>query len=347
MAYSIGPIIGSLMKPKYRVINSVLGEDFNPGSGVDVFIDLNTLVSSLSSAQKFLRELPFSENVETDIIANVLFMVKHWKDFMKKYENTRIFLIYNDFAMGLLSEQEVMKSYLLPYVHKFENDRYKQFVYYWNESMKRIGIILKYIPNVYLLCCKQFDSFVVPNIIDDYKTNNRKRIILTGNPLMTNYTYMPNTYVMYTRYRRNAPCQISDPLMIVQSVTSVDDEIMSTFIRNKVFYNLMNAIVGDFDRGIIGLTQLGISTFATNLLRSVEKREIPEDPKSIESVMQVIQPTYHDYIKTAYPLVDIESHSRLIKPSHLEKLKSEMVDIIDIDGLHSISIEGLNLLELL
>ena len=63
--------------------------------------------------------------------------------------------------------------------------------------------------------------------------------------------------------------------------------------------------------------------------------------------MQVIQPTYHDYIKTAYPLVDIESHSRLIKPSHLEKLKSEMVDIIDIDGLHSISIEGLNLLELL
>lgn len=345
--YSIGPIIGSLMKPKYRIINTVLGEDFNPGKGIDVFIDLNTLISALSSAQKFMRELPFSENVETDIISNVLYMVKHWKDFMKKYENYRIFLIYNSFEMAMLSEQETLKSYLLPYVHKFENDRFKQFVYYWNESMKRVGIILKYIPNVYLLCTNRFDSFVVPNVVDDYNTNGRKRLILTGNPLMTNYTYMENTYVMYTRYRRNAPCQISDPLMIVQSVTSVDDDVMTTFIKNKVFYNLMNVIVGDFDRGIIGLSQLGISTFATNLLRSVERREIPDNPKSIESVMGVIQPMYHDYIKTSYPLVDIDSHSRLIKPSQLEKLKSDMVDVIDIDGLHSISIEGLNLLELL
>lgn len=345
--YSIGPIIGSLMKPKYRIINTVLGEDFNPGKGIDVFIDLNTLISALSSAQKFMRELPFSENVETDIISNVLYMVKHWKDFMKKYENYRIFLIYNSFEMAMLSEQETLKSYLLPYVHKFENDRFKQFVYYWNESMKRVGIILKYIPNVYLLCTNRFDSFAVPNVVDDYKTNGRKRLILTGNPLMTNYTYMENTYVMYTRYRRNAPCQISDPLMIVQSVTSVDDDVMTTFIKNKVFYNLMNVIVGDFDRGIIGLSQLGISTFATNLLRSVERREIPDNPKSIESVMGVIQPMYHDYIKTSYPLVDIDSHSRLIKPSQLEKLKSDMVDVIDIDGLHSISIEGLNLLELL
>lgn len=345
--YSIGPIIGSLMKPKYRIINTVLGEDFNPGKGIDVFIDLNTLISALSSAQKFMRELPFSENVETDIISNVLYMVKHWKDFMKKYENYRIFLIYNSFGMTMLSEQETLKSYLLPYVHKFENDRFKQFVYYWNESMKRVGIILKYIPNVYLLCTNRFDSFVVPNVVDDYNTNGRKRLILTGNPLMTNYTYMENTYVMYTRYRRNAPCQISDPLMIVQSVTSVDDDVMTTFIKNKVFYNLMNAIVGDFDRGIIGLSQLGISTFATNLLRSVERREIPDNPKSIESVMNVIQPMYQDYIKTSYPLVDIDSHSRLIKPSQLEKLKSDMVDVIDIDGLHSISIEGLNLLELL
>ena len=345
--YSIGPIIGSLMKPKYRIINTVLGEDFNPGKGIDVFIDLNTLISALSSAQKFMRELPFSENVETDIISNVLYMVKHWKDFMKKYENYRIFLIYNSFEMTMLSEQETLKSYLLPYVHKFENDRFKQFVYYWNESMKRVGIILKYIPNVYLLCTNRFDSFVVPNVVDDYNTNGRKRLILTGNPLMTNYTYMENTYVMYTRYRRNAPCQISDPLMIVQSVTSVDDDVMTTFIKNKVFYNLMNIIVGDFDRGIIGLSQLGISTFATNLLRSVERREIPDNPKSIESVIGVIQPMYHDYIKTSYPLVDIDSHSRLIKPSQLEKLKSDMVDVIDIDGLHSISIEGLNLLELL
>ncbi len=345
--YSIGPIIGSLMKPKYRIINTVLGEDFNPDKGIDVFIDLNTLISALSSAQKFMRELPFSENVETDIISNVLYMVKHWKDFMKKYENYRIFLIYNSFEMTMLSEQETLKSYLLPYVHKFENDRFKQFVYYWNESMKRVGIILKYIPNVYLLCTNRFDSFVVPNVVDDYNTNGRKRLILTGNPLMTNYTYMENTYVMYTRYRRNAPCQISDPLMIVQSVTSVDDDVMATFIKNKVFYNLMNIIVGDFDRGIIGLSQLGISTFATNLLRSVERREIPDNPKSIESVMGVIQPMYHDYIKTSYPFVDIDSHSRLIKPSQLEKLKSDMVDVIDIDGLHSISIEGLNLLELL
>ena len=116
---------------------------------------------------------------------------------------------------------------------------------------------------------------------------------------------------------------------------------------NKVFYNLLNAIVGDFDRGLIGLTQLGISKFATTLLRAVEKRDIPNDPKSIETVLPIIDEAYHTYLKQSYPLVDIESHTQMIPMSMIEKVKSSMIDLYDIDGLSSFSIQGLNLLELL
>lgn len=344
--YPVGILTGSL-KAKYKVITAILGEDFNPINGADVFIDLNTLVSTLSTSRKFMNSLPFSENVESDMISSILMIVKHWKDYIRKWENSRIFLFVNDFEMNVLAEHDIFKSYLMPYVNKFSNDRYKQLVYYWNESIKRVEIILKYVPNVYLIRCNRFDSYVIPNIIDDYENNGRHRIIITGNSFMTNYSYMENTHIIYSRYQRTGMCQMSDPLMIVQSITKIDEDVMSAFIKNKVFYNLLNSIVGDFDRGIIGLTQLGMSCFATNLLRAVEKRDIPENPESIESILPVIDKSYHDYLRKTYPLVDIETHSMMIPQSLIEKTRSSIVDIYDLDGLRALSIKGLNLLELM
>ena len=183
--YSIGPLTGSL-KPKYRVISNVLGDDSDSSKGVDIFIDLNTLVSTLGSSQKFQRSLPFAEDVEAELISGILMILKHWKDYSRKWENARIFLIVNDFDMGALCEQSILKSYLVPYVHKFGNEKYKQFVYYWTEAIKRVEIILKYIPGSYLIRCKRFDSYVIPNVIDDYEHNERRRIIISGNSLMTN-----------------------------------------------------------------------------------------------------------------------------------------------------------------
>lgn len=342
-SFSIGPICGISLKPKYSVITTFLGEDFSPINGLDIFIDLNTLVSALSTSSKFLNSLPFSENVEADIISNVLSVVKHWKDFSRKYDDVRIFLIVNDFEMAMLAEQETLKSYLVPYINKFKQDRFNQMNYYWTESMKRVEVVLKYIPKSYMIRCNRFDSYVIPNIIDDYDKNNRQRVILTGSSMMTTYALERNTKVIYVKFKH----QMTDPLMIVQSVSNIDDEIMKTFIQNKVFYGLLNAVIGDFDRGLIGITQMGISSFAVDLLRAVEREEIPSNPKSIESVFPIIQPGYHDYLRKAYPLVDIESHSKLIPQSMIEKVKSNMIDLFDIDGLSSLSVDGLNLMELL
>lgn len=345
--YSIGPLTG-ILKPRYKVITTLLGGDYYaPINGLDIFLDLNTLISSMSTSQKFLNSLPFAEDVEKDIILNIIMTVKHWKDYTRRWDDVRLFLIYNDFDMAMLSEQSVLKSYLVPYVNKFNNDRFQQMKYYWNESIKRVGIILKYVPKSYLIKCDRFDSFVIPNVIDDYSSTERERLIVTGNSLMTNYSYMNNCKVIYSQYRRNGMSQISDPRMIVQSLTKIDDDIMDTFVKNKVFYNLLNTIIGDYDRGIIGLTQLGMSCFATNLLRAIEKRDIPENPTSIESVLPAVDKAFHDYLRKSYPLVDIENHSMLIQQSKLEKVKSELVDLYDIDGLRSLSIDGLNLLELL
>jgi hypothetical protein len=344
--YSAGPLTG-VLKPRYRVISALLGESFDPSKGVDVFIDLNTLVSTLASSKKWQTSLPFGEGIEQDIISSVLMILKHWKDFCRKWEDVRFFYIVNDFHVALMPEQETLKTYMIPYVNKFELDRFKQMVYYWEESMKRIEKILDYIPKSYFIRCDRFDAFIVPNIMDDYEKSGRKRIIVSGNSLMTNYHYMPNTHIIYSRYKHDGMSQVSDPLMIIQSVTKIDDEIVGTFAKNKVFYNLLNAIVGDSDRGIMGLTQMGITKFATTLLRAVEKREIHEDPKTYEAVLSVIDPMYHDYIKQVYPLIDIESHTNMIKKSSIEKMKSKMIDLYDIDSLRTLSVNGLTLLELL
>lgn len=336
-----------VLKPKFRVISTALGEDFNPTEGVDFFLDLNTVVSVLSGSNKFMTKLPFAENVEMHIISNILGILLHWKKFARNQNDARFFLMVNDTDISALAEKDTMKSYLTPYVNKMSKERNKQFVYYWNEAIKRVEIILKYIPSSYFIKCDKFDSYVVPNIMDDYEHSGRHRVIVTGNSFFTNYIYMKNAHIIYSRYNGFKVQQLFDPIMIVQSVSKIDEEIMSTFIKNRVFYNILSEIIGDFDRGIIGLTQLGLSTFAADLLRAVERHEVPENPASVESVLPVLKPTFHDYLRKAYPLVDIPSHTNLLKPSMIEKVKSELVDLYDIDGLSKIQVEGMNLLELL
>lgn len=342
-AYSIGPIAGVCLKPRYSAISTFLGEDFNPINGFDIFLDLNSLVSALSGSKNFLQSLPFSENAEADIIANVLSVLKHWKDFGRKYEDVRIFMIVNDFEMGGLPEQDIIKSYLVPYLNKFDQERFAQFNYYWTEAMKKIEIILKYVPKSYLIRCNRLDSYIIPNIVDDYSKNGRFRFIVTSMPLMTMYMLEPNTKVEYSKYKH----QMIDPLMIVQSISNINHEIMATFVQNKVFYALLNMVVGDSDRGLIGITQLGISTFANDLMRAVERGEVPKDPKTIESILPIINPGFHDYLRKGFPLVDIDSHTKLIPQSMIEKIKSNMIDLYDIDGLRGISVDGFNLIELI
>ena len=344
--FDMGPLFG-MLKPKFRVISTALGEEFNPPEGVDFFFDLNSIVTALANSNKFLTKLPFSDGCEMDIISNTLGILLHWKKFARNLADVRFFIIVNDMEISALAEKDAIKNYLTPFVKKMAGEKYKQFVYYWNEAIKRVEIILKYVPSAYFVKCDKFDSYVIPNIMWDYEHTNRHRVIVTSNPFFTNYVYMKNAHIIYSRYNGYKINQLFEPAMIVQAVSKIDEDVMTTFIRNRVFYNILSEIIGDFDRGIIGLTQLGMSTFAADLLRAVERHEVPENPSSIESVLPVIKPTFHDYLRRAYPLVDIPSHSNMIKPSMIEKVKSNLVDLYDIDGLSQINVEGMNLLELL
>lgn len=341
--FSCGVLSGAL-KPKYRLISNLLGENFNP-RGLDVFIDLNSLVDNMSKSQKFMSSLPFAENVEKDIISTLLFTFKHWKDYTRKFNDVRIFMIVNDLDMVLIDEAEISKAYLVPLVNKYRQDRYIKFKEHWNKALDTVSLIMKYIPNAYVIKCNRFDSYVVPEILSD--SNERFKIIISTSSMMTNYTYIPHSYVLYSRYTNQGITQLSDPIMIVQSISKIDDPIMNTFCQNRVFYNLLNTIIGDYDRGIIGLSSFGITSFATDLLRAVEREEIPANPLNIESVMSVIQPQFHQHVRNSYPLVDIPSHASIIKQSNIEKIKSTMIDQIDVNSLQSLSIDGLNLLELM
>lgn len=345
---SSGPITG-ILKARYKVISTILGELYDAPKGVDIFIDFNTFIKSLSTYQKYLSYLPFAGNeVEVDLMSSFLTTLNHWKNFARKWDNVRIIGIMNAFEFQKLAERKTLKSYLIPHENKFKNDKYAQFTYYVTEAVKKVQAILNYVPNMYLITSTEFDSIMIPNVLDDYAKSGRNRIIITGNSLMTAYHMIPNTKVIFTKFRRSGSQQISDPVQIVQSISKVDeDDVVGEFADNKVFYNLLNVIIGDFDRGILGLTQIGITTFAYNLLRGVEQGKIRKDPKSVESVLPIIDTVYHDYVKTTYPLVDIDSHTSMIPQSAIQNMKANMIDMVDIDGLQKFSIDGLNLLELL
>ena len=345
MDYTLGRLC-AVIKPKYKVISTILGEDFRPTNGLDIFLDLNSVVEATLSSQKYLSSMMFASDVEEDMVSSILYIVKHWKDFCRRYEtDIRIFLMVNSFDEVEMYEHSQLKSYLVPMQHKYANERLNQLMYYWRDSIKKIKKVMDYIPGCYLIQSEKCDSYVIPNLLDTY--TERQRIVVSGSSLFTNYHYMNNAKIIYSRYRVTGMAQLSDPIMIVQALSKIDEPIVDTFAKNKVFYNLLSAIIGDKNRGMIGLTQLGITGFAETLLRSVEKRDIPENPQSLDSVLPVINTDYHEYLKQVYPLIDIELHSNMIPESYITELKSTLVDKYEIDKLRGITVKDLNLLELL
>ena len=89
-------VITGMLKTRYKVISTILGELYNPTKGLDIYLDFDTFVKSLSGYQKYLNYLPFSGNdVEIDLISSFLTTLNHWKNFAKKWDNVRIIGIMN------------------------------------------------------------------------------------------------------------------------------------------------------------------------------------------------------------------------------------------------------------
>ena len=345
--YSSGILTG-MIKPKYLIIKNLLGDEFDYSHGVDIFIDLNTFITSMMTSRNYLASLPFNDNAQADIVSSFIHTALHWKNFSRQWDDVKIYMIMNDYDAGECCEHKLIKSYLHQYKNNISGDRYAQLKYYLTEAISLTQKVLNFIPNIYLIKCSEFDSLVFPSVIKGYEVNHRKRIIVTGNNLFTGYMFETNCRVIYSKCRHTGVSQVYDPIMITKSISKIDDDIMSVFTKNKVFYNMLNVIIGDFDRCLIGMNGIGISRFAADLIRSLEKGDIPSDPKSYNSIMSAIDPNFHSYVQTAYPLVDLKTHSDMVKQSSIEKIKSEqMIDNIDIDGLREFSIDGVNLLELI
>ena len=62
MDYTLGRLC-AVIKPKYKVISTILGEDFRPTHGLDIFLDLNSVVEATLSSQKYLSSMMFASDV--------------------------------------------------------------------------------------------------------------------------------------------------------------------------------------------------------------------------------------------------------------------------------------------
>ena len=349
MKYSSG-ILSGLLKPKYAIIKNLLGDDYDSSHGVDIFIDLNTFVSAMCSSMKYLSSLALLSNEtdgEADIVSSLIHIILHWKNFSRRWDDTRIFLLMNDIDSTSCYEQQYLKSYLSAYRYKMSNSNKATLRYYLSEAVKLTQKVLQFVPNSYLITTDKCDALVIPKLIDDYENNDRHRIIVSGNNMYTGYMFEKNTKLIFSKCRHNGISQVYDPLMVAQSISKIDDDIINVFLTNKVYYNILNIIIGDPDRAILGTTNLGTTRIATTLLRNLDKNIIPKNPKTIDTVIDSIDEQLRQYVLQSYPLVDIKLHSDMIPMSYIEKIKSEqMIDKIDIDGLSSFNIDGVNLIEL-
>lgn len=344
-----GPLTG-MVKPKFAIIDAALkNNSYDNTSDLHVYVDLTDIIYRTLKHSKLINEMQFSEteqkNFDIIMAADILRIFHHWLLYInKRGVSGKVVMIMNGYDMTKVVESEQSKLYLINHRSRMANSSIVHK--YWKSAISIVKKLVDYIPNCYFVDTNEFDAYTVPYILDNDNKSCHK-LIMTSAPIFTTYNMLPEYTVIVSKIRKSGIIHQFDNTEIIQSLTHVDEPMMSAFSRNRVFYNIILGIVGDESRSLLSIQiQISIMTLATNLLRNIEKGVISDRTQSVETVYSLMDERCTEYIKKVYPLIDLEQHSLMIKPSMIEKIKAGMIDIYDLEGCPQVQLGDLNLMEL-
>lgn len=306
---------------------------------VNVFINLECVLQNLSmqrglnsyitfNKQKFVIEL---ESSILNLIANYRMYFQKEKCFPKLYF----------YITSLKDNEQQMKIY-----NKFYRDFYHN-QYMNNPSFKSIGNIIKdivlpeiklilfYVPGCYYLESDVFDSSIIPQIVSTF--NNSKNIIISGDIFDTLYAFNPNFIPIYIK-RRFSNCSVFSRIEdIVSSIVKGESPFEISIFNSEMYYRLLLSVKGNKIRNIKSAKGFGYGKLMNILSEGIKNDIVLKDFESINSIIELFPEQYQEEIKIAFQCMSIDTQYNLLGESDIKKIKSQIVDKIDIK-----SVEALN-----
>lgn len=310
-----------------------------PGDEVNVFINFESIMNNIYSFKNLNYNLSyFKQDLVIELESAILNVVANYKAYFNKEKcNSKIYLYYTDIE----SEDQHMMIYN-KYYRTYYRNKYLQNPKFRNmgEVLKSIIIpelilIMSYIPNIYFIKSKGFDSSLIPQIISNM--DNKKNIIISGDLFDTLYMFNPNFINIFIKRNYKELFIGTEVDDIIQNIINNESVFDLNIFKSEMYYKLLLSINGSPIRNIRTNRNINYSFIIKALKEGIDNGIVLRDFESLSSIINIFPEKYRDEIKSAFSCMSIENQFELLTNMDIESIKNQIVDKIDIT-----SVEALN-----
>ena len=315
--------------------------NIQPGDDLNVFINFESILRNLTLQSRLITTLvQYKQQVVIELEAAILNLVAHYRLlFAKKMRcNTKIYYYYTD----LLAEEPQEMTCINKYYRSYYRNRYLQ-----NPEFKEMGkvlteivipeieLIISYVPNVYFLKSKTFDSSIIPQAISSL--SGAKNVIITGDVFDTLYLFNPDFLTLYIKNRYSYFKICSNVDSTVQTIIKNESPFDLGIFKSEMYFRLLLSIRGSKVRNIKAAKGFGYSTFLRLIKNGIDRDIILKDFESLGSIIQLFPEEIRADVKKAFQCLSIDSQYEMMTEADKSSLKDQIIDRVDFMSLQALN----------
>ena len=315
--------------------------NIQPNDDLNIFINFESILRNLTLQSRLITSLvQYKQQVVIELEAAILNLVAHYRLlFAKKMRcNVKIYYYYTD----LLSEEPQEMTCVNKYYRSYYKNRYLQ-----NPEFREMGkvltdiiipeieLILSYVPNVYFLKSKTFDSSIIPQVISSL--SGAKNVIVTGDVFDTLYLFNPDFLTLYIKNRYSYFKICSNIDSTVQTIIKNESPFDLGIFKSEMYYRLLLSIRGSKVRNIKAAKGFGYTTFLRIIKNGIDRDIILRDFESLDSIIQLFPEEIRSDLKKAFQCLSIDTQYDMLSEADISLLKDQIVDRVDFMSLQALN----------
>lgn len=343
-SYQLDPVFQiafNMIRIPYNQLDEILTYEkfIQPGDDVNILINIESVMMFISTITDLENRLVAEGRFIQGFVKEFVNTVSHYKSFFQqnRFLNTKIYLYYTSLDSTNYPQLDYVENFRSYYLTKYTTN--PKFVY-WMERMRSsilpsLKTILEYVNNSYLIEGKSIDSSVIPMMVSELDSS-RKNIIITADPVDTQYRFYRNFYSIYVKRNpsRVLVYKIED---YIKELTKDEEYIKvqgNPLLKNRSLYlSMIASVTGSKTRSIDNLYGIGYKTFLKCLLSGFKDGLIEANTKSFELIANVFPCCNREEFKNNFKALDVSHSFRDLKESDKTMLKHQIIDRFDNNGL--------------
>lgn len=334
----------NIMKLKYMQLSETLGRlnFLYPDSKVNVFINMESVLKSLSMIKDIDRKIYSSRDFNEIMISNIVNLAAHYRKFFRGNNlDTRVYLYMTELEEPEYNETELNPDFRSYYYVKYtKNPKYLDMTDRLNNIIiPKSKEIMNYIKGVYFLTSKNFDSSLIPLMIAR-KEPDRKNIVITSEYVDTQYSLYENFICYYLRrspIKSTTSCNIQEHVVSLLNKTDNEYSNEFTLYSNKAFYVLLFSMIGEQYRTVEKIPGVGSATLIKYLLQGINDKKITNNVFNIDTIVEVLPEHMKAQVIENFNCLDFETMIRRVTLTQLNYITNQLIDRFDHNGLMQIN----------